>query len=124
MTALVTAPQPVAAQPVRSQAVANRVTPPSTGEASCDAAAAAWRACIAASPKLAADKTEANTEVDKFIRDVFDARGSHRASLASACPRTTEGYGVMLQAGTCAANTTGAKDDQISRGRSTTSTPR
>lgn len=90
-------------------------TPASTGDGGCDEAVAAWRACIAASPKSPADKVQANTEVDKFIRDVFDARGPARVSLTSSCSRTTEGYRAMLQNGTCAANLTGARDDQISR---------
>jgi hypothetical protein len=121
---LLLAAAPAMAQTVTSRAIASRVTPPSTGDAGCDAAAQAWRACIAASSKPASDKTEANTEVDKFIRDVFDARGPHRASITSACPRTVEGYRMMLSGGTCAANTTGAKDDQISRARSTASAAR
>lgn len=102
-------------QELRSQSIARGNTPASTGDAACDAAAAAWRACIAASPKLAADKAEANTEVDKFIRDVFDARGPHRPSITGACPRMEAGYRRMLAEGTCAANVTGARDDQISR---------
>ncbi len=82
-----------------------------TGDAGCDAAALAWRACIAASPKNDADKAQANREVDKFMRDVADAGPAHRPSLTSACPRTRDGYEVMLRMGTCAANTTGARDD-------------
>ena len=87
------------------------VTPTTTGDAACDAAAAAWRACIAASPKREADKAQANTEVDKFMRDVADAGPAHRPSITGACPRTREGYETMLRMGTCAANTTGARDD-------------
>ena len=87
------------------------VTPSTTGDAACDAAAAAWRACIAASPKREADKAVANTEVDKFVRDVVDARGPHRPSITGACPRTRDGYEAMLRGGTCAGNTTGARDD-------------
>ena len=87
------------------------VTPNTTGDAICDAAAAAWRACIAASPKRDADKALANTEVDKFVRDVADARGPHRPSIIGACPRTRDGYEAMLRGGTCAGNTTGARDD-------------
>jgi hypothetical protein len=87
------------------------VTPTTTGDAACDAAAAAWRACIAASPKREADKAQANTEVDKFMRDVVDARGPHRPSITGACPRTRDGYEAMLRGGTCAGNTTGARDD-------------
>jgi hypothetical protein len=105
------------AQVLRSQSVAGANTPASSGDAECDAAALAWRACIAASPKLVADKAEANTEVDKFIRDVFDARGPHRPSITGACPRMEAGYRRMVQDGTCAANVTGARDDQISRSR-------
>ncbi|MBC9178223.1 hypothetical protein [Pseudoroseomonas ludipueritiae] len=109
----------LATLPAQAQAPGNlpssQGTPASTGDAGCDEAAAAWRACIAASPKSAADKAQANTEVDKFVRDVFDARGPARSSLASSCPRTAEGYRAMLQNGTCAANLTGARDDQISR---------
>lgn len=104
-------------QELRSRSVAGANTPASSGDAACDAAAQAWRACIAASPKLAADKAEANTEVDKFIRDVFDARGPHRPSITGACPRMEAGYRRMVQDGTCAANVTGARDDQISRTR-------
>ncbi len=109
----------LAAAPALAQAPGNlppvRGTPSSTGDSGCDEAVAAWRACIAASPKSADDKAQANTEVDKFVRDVFDARGPARGSLASSCPRTAEGYRVMLRNGTCAANLTGARDDQISR---------
>jgi hypothetical protein len=104
-------------QELRSHSVAGANTPASTGDADCDAAALAWRACIAASPKLVADKAEANTEVDKFIRDVFDARGPHRPSITGACPRMEAGYRRMVQDGTCAANVTGARDDQTSRSR-------
>jgi hypothetical protein len=89
--------------------------PASTGDGDCDAAAAAWRTCIAASPRTAPDKLQANTEVDKFIRDVVDAGPKHKPSLTSACPRMAEGYRLMAQNGTCAANYTGARDDQVSR---------
>jgi hypothetical protein len=109
--------QQVQEQELRSRSIARGNTPASTGDAACDAAALAWRACITASPKLAADKAEANTEVDKFIRDVFDARGPHRPSITGACPRMEEGYRRMVTDGTCAANVTGARDDQISRTR-------
>jgi len=104
-------------QELRSRSIAGANTPASSGDAACDAAAQAWRACIAASPKLAADKAAANTEVDKFIRDVFDARGPHRPSITGACPRMEAGYRRMVQDGTCAGNVTGARDDQISRTR-------
>ncbi len=107
--------QRVQEQQLRSRSIAGANTPASTGDAACDAAAEAWRACIAASPKLEADKAEANTEVDKFIRDVFDARGPHRPSITGACPRMEAGYRRMVTDGTCAANVTGARDDQISR---------
>jgi len=96
-------------------ALAQGATPPAspatTGEPSCDAAAIAWRNCIAASPKNDADKAQANLEVDKFMRDVADAGPAHRPSITGACPRTREGYETMLRMGTCAANTTGARDD-------------
>jgi hypothetical protein len=109
----------LATGPALAQATGNlpssQGTPSSTGDSGCDEAVAAWRACIAASPKTTADKAQANTEVDKFVRDVFDARGPARNSLASSCPRAAEGYRTMLQNGTCAANLTGARDDQISR---------
>lgn len=102
--------------PALGQTPPARSTPATTGDAACDAAAAAWRACIAASPKNAADKAQANTEVDKFMRDVADAGPAHRPSITSACPRTREGYEAMLRMGTCAANTTGARDDvRVSR---------
>ncbi|WP_338665448.1 hypothetical protein VQH23_09775 [Pararoseomonas sp. SCSIO 73927] len=107
---------PAAAQTqLRSRAVANAVTPPSTGDATCDDAVAAWRACIAASPKAPADKVQANTEVDKFVRDVFDARGPHRDDLIRACGPTASGYRLMVENGTCAGNITGARDDQATR---------
>jgi hypothetical protein len=106
---------PASAQRLRSQSIANAVTPPSTGDATCDDAVAAWRACIAISPKSPADKTQANTEVDKFVRDVFDARGPHRDDLIRACGPTATGYRLMAENGTCAANITGARDDQATR---------
>ncbi|MBP0493738.1 hypothetical protein [Roseomonas indoligenes] len=105
----------VAQTELRSRAIANRVTPPSTGDATCDDAVAAWRACIAASPKAPADKVQANTEVDKFVRDVFDARGPHRDDLIRACGPTASGYRMMVENGTCASNITGARDDQATR---------
>jgi hypothetical protein len=115
--ALLLAAGPVSAQQpqVRSRAIVNAETPPSTGDATCDQAAAAWRSCIAASPKPAPDKVQANTEVDKFVRDVFDARGPHREMLIGACGRTASGYRSMIETGTCAANVTGARDDQATR---------
>ena len=118
--ALLLAAAPLAAgaqQPaqLRSRAVANAVTPPSTGDATCDDAVAAWRACIAASPKAPADRVQANTEVDKFVRDVFDARGPHRDDLIRACGPTASGYRLMVENGTCAGNITGARDDQATR---------
>ncbi|MCR0985780.1 hypothetical protein [Roseomonas populi] len=100
---------------LRSRAIANGVTPTSTGDATCDDAVAAWRACIAASPKAPADKAQANTEVDKFVRDVFDARGPHRDDLIRACGPTASGYRLMVENGTCASNITGARDDQATR---------
>jgi hypothetical protein len=106
---------PVLAQSPGGKLPSSQGTPSSTGDAGCDEAVAAWRACIAASPKTGPDKAQANTEVDKFVRDVFDARGAARASLTSSCARTTTGYRAMLQGGTCAANLTGARDDQVSR---------
>ena len=102
-------------QQLRSRSVANTVTPPSTGDATCDDAVAAWRACIAASPKAPADRVQANTEVDKFVRDVFDARGPHRDDLVRACGPTASGYRLMVENGTCAGNITGARDDQATR---------
>ena len=108
-------PAPTSGTEVRTRAVANAVTPPSTGDASCDAAVAAWRACVAASPKPPEDRRQANTEVDKFLRDVYDARGPHREMLIRACGPTTQGYRLMLENGTCAANITGARDDQATR---------
>ena len=104
-----------AQQQLRSRAIANAVTPPSTGDATCDDAVAAWRACIAASPKAPADRVQANTEVDKFVRDVFDARGPHRDDLIRACGPTASGYRLMAENGTCAGNITGARDDQATR---------
>ncbi|TPG48131.1 hypothetical protein EAH89_23340 [Roseomonas nepalensis] len=109
-----TGPTPGGAQ-LRSRAIANAVTPPSTGNATCDDAVAAWRACIAASPKAPADRAQANTEVDKFVRDVFDARGSARDDLVRACGPTASGYRQMVENGTCGANITGARDDQATR---------
>ncbi|MBB5694285.1 hypothetical protein [Muricoccus pecuniae] len=109
------APAALAQEEVQSRAVARGVTPRSTGDAGCDEAASAWRACIAASPKPAPDKVQANTEVDKFVRDVFDARGAHRDNLLRACGRTASGYRQMVGNGTCAANITGARDDQATR---------
>lgn len=100
---------------LRSRAIANAVTPPSTGDVTCDDAVAAWRACIAASPKAPADRAQANTEVDKFVRDVFDARGAHRDDLVRACGPTASGYRQMVENGTCGANITGARDDQATR---------
>ncbi|WP_376099659.1 hypothetical protein ACE7GA_11980 [Roseomonas sp. CCTCC AB2023176] len=108
-------PAPSSAREVRSRAVANSVTPPSTGDATCDSAVAAWRACIAASPKAEADRRQANTEVDKFVRDVYDARGPHREMLIRACGPTAQGYRTMVENGTCAGNITGARDDQSTR---------
>jgi hypothetical protein len=99
----------------RSQPITNGLTPSTTGDATCDDAVAAWRACIAASPKLPADKAQANTEVDKFMRDVVDARGPHRDDLVRACSRAAPGYRQMIENGTCAANITGARDDQATR---------
>ena len=101
------------AQP-RSQA--GSATPRSSGVAECDEAAAAWRACIAASPKSPEDRAQAMTEVDKFIRDVFDSRDGGRRSLSGACPATTTGYRTMLENGTCAQDLTGARDDAPRRG--------
>ena len=110
------APGDASAQPqLRSRAVANAATPPSTEDAACDDAVAAWRACIAASPKPPADRVQANTEVDKFVRDVFDARGPHRDDLIRACGPTATGYRQMVENGTCASNITGARDDQATR---------
>jgi hypothetical protein len=106
---------PVLAQAPGGKLPSGQGMPSSTGDAGCDEAVAAWRACIAASPKSASDKVQANTDVDKFVRDVFDARGAARASLTSSCARTSTGYRTMLQSGTCAANLTGARDDQVSR---------
>ena len=103
------------AQQLRSRSITNAVTPPSTGEMACDDAVAAWRACIAISPKSPPDKAQANTEVDKFVRDVVDARGPHRDDLVRACVRATPGYRQMAENGTCAANITGARDDQATR---------
>ncbi|HEY8613009.1 MAG TPA: hypothetical protein VIL69_17195, partial [Roseomonas sp.] len=76
---------------LRSRSATQGVTPPSTGDATCDDAVAAWRACIAASPKSPVDRAQANTEVDKFVRDVFDARGPHRDDLIRACGPTASG---------------------------------
>ncbi|MFC7552711.1 hypothetical protein ACFQU7_11255 [Pseudoroseomonas wenyumeiae] len=80
----------LATMPALAQAPGNlpsaQGTPGSTGDAGCDEAVAAWRACIAASPKAAADKAQANTEVDKFVRDVFDARGPARNSSPPPAP--------------------------------------
>ena len=100
---------------LRSRAVANAATPASTGDATCDDAVAAWRACIAASPKAPVDRVQANTEVDRFVRDVFDARGSSRDDLIRACGPTASGYRLMAENGTCAGNITGARDDQATR---------
>jgi hypothetical protein len=100
---------------LRSRSVTQGVTPPSTGDATCDDAVSAWRACIAASPKPPVDKAQANTEVDKFVRDVFDARGPHRDDLIRACGPTASGYRLMVENGTCASNITGARDDQATR---------
>ncbi len=100
---------------LRSRSVTNGITPASTGDATCDDAVAAWRACVAASPKPPADKAQANTEVDKFVRDVFDARGPHRDDLIRACAPTAAGYRIMIENGTCARNITGARDDQATR---------
>ena len=58
---------------------------------------------------------QANTEVDKFVRDVFDARGPHRDDLIRACGPTATGYRQMVENGTCASNITGARDDQATR---------
>lgn len=113
--ALAQAPAPANSREVRTRAVANAVTPPSTGDSTCDSAVAAWRACIAASPKPDADRRQANTEVDKFVRDVFDARGPHREYLIRACGPTASGYRTMIENGTCAGNITGARDDQATR---------
>ena len=116
LIAALVAPGSAIAQPqLRSRAVANTVTPPSTGDATCDDAVAAWRACIAASPKLPADRVQANTEVDRFVREVFDARGAHRDDLIRACGPTAAGYRQMAENGTCASNITGARDDQATR---------
>lgn len=93
-----------------------RVTPPSTGVPECDVAAQAWRACIAASPKSPADRAQAETEVDKFIRDVFDSRDGGRRSLSGACPPMAAGYRAMLENGTCGQDLTGARDDAPRRG--------
>jgi hypothetical protein len=110
------ATQPAQAQvQLRSRSITQGVTPPSTGNASCDDAVAAWRACIAVSPKPPSDKAQANTEVDKFVRDVFDARGPHRDDLIRACGPTASGYRMMVENGTCAQNITGARDDQATR---------
>ncbi len=113
--ALAQTPAPANGREVRTRAAANAVTPPSTGDATCDSAVAAWRACIAASPKPPADRVQANTEVDKFVRDVFDARGPHRDYLVRACGPTASGYRTMIENGTCAGNITGARDDQATR---------
>lgn len=100
----------------QSRTQAGAATPRSSGVAECDEAAAAWRACIAASPKSAEDRAQAMTEVDKFIRDVFDSRDGGRRSLAAACPATTTGYRTMIENGTCAQDLTGARDDAPRRG--------
>ncbi|WP_458094922.1 hypothetical protein [Roseomonas sp. WA12] len=100
---------------LRSRSVTQGATPSSTGDATCDDAVSAWRTCIAASPKPPADKAQANTEVDKFVRDVFDARGPHRDNLIRACGPTASGYRLMVENGTCASNITGARDDQATR---------
>jgi hypothetical protein len=100
----------------QSRTQGQAVTPRSSGVAECDEAAAAWRACIAASPKSPEDRAQAMTEVDKFIRDVFDSRDGGRRSLASACPATATGYRTMLDNGTCAQDLTGARDDAPRRG--------
>ena len=71
-----------------------------------------WLVCGDVIP---ADKSQANTEVDKFVRDVFDARGSHRDDLIRACGPTASGYRQMVENGTCGANITGARDDQATR---------
>ena len=112
---LATASPALAQVQLRSRSVTQGVTPPSTGDATCDDAVSAWRACIAASPKPPADKAQANTEVDKFVRDVFDARGPHRDDLIRACGPTASGYRLMVENGTCASNITGARDDQATR---------
>jgi len=113
---IVAAAGPAEAQTtLRSRSATNGVTPASTGDATCDEAVAAWRACVAASPKPPADKIQANTEVDKFVRDVFDARGPHRDDLIRACAPTAAGYRIMIENGTCARNITGARDDQATR---------
>ena len=112
---LATASPALAQVQLRSRSVTQGVTPPSTGDATCDDAVSAWRACIAASPKPPVDKAQANTEVDKFVRDVFDARGPHRDDLIRACGPTASGYRLMVENGTCASNITGARDDQATR---------
>lgn len=113
--ALAQTPAPANSREVRTRAVANAVTPPSTGDSTCDSAVSAWRACVAASPKAPEDRRQANTEVDKFVRDVYDARGPHREMLIRACGPTAQGYRLMLENGTCAGNITGARDDQATR---------
>ena len=112
---LALAPPALAQVQLRSRSITQGVTPPSTGDATCDDAVSAWRACIAASPKPPVDKAQANTEVDKFVRDVFDARGPHRDDLIRACGPTASGYRLMIENGTCASNITGARDDQATR---------
>jgi hypothetical protein len=88
-----------------------RATPPSTGVPACDEGVAAWRACIAASPKAPGERSAAMAEVDRFIRDVVDSRDGGRRSLVGACPSMTQGYRAMLESGACARNVTGAFDD-------------
>lgn len=110
-------PPAAAQQPgeVRTRSRTQGVTPNTTGDATCDAAVNAWRACIAASPKPPVDRAQANTEVDKFVRDVVDATGPNREYLIRACGPTAAGYRTMIENGTCAANITGARDDQATR---------
>lgn len=93
-----------------------RQTPASTGVPACDEAATAWRRCIDAAPKTPQERAAAYAEVDRFMRDVYDARDGNRRSLASACPNMARGYQGMLQDGQCARNVTGAFDDTPRRG--------
>ncbi len=93
-----------------------RNTPPSTTVPACDEAAAAWRACINASPKTPQERAASLAEVDRFVRDVFDSRDGGRRSLTSACPGMARGYQEMMRNGSCGRNVTGAFDDTPRRG--------